>query len=286
MADLSSMFQNLGPTGGALMTGLTTGQDLVSSMRQDEMRNAQMQEILQNIEQRKLTNPLDVQAKQQAVDAANLKAKQDKQEYYNKVVGDLIPELERIPGPARHAYMAQRLQNAGLPMDEVDSAWAQQHTGDELINKLKRAHEWHVTQAADYRKSMDVAREHSRSAENVANINAKSRADIAAQKAAKTAATVEQQAAAGKLSYEKAAVAFSIMAMNADTLEDQQKLQQKAAQYEQLAAKLKAAGNAGKVDVGAATNLPTTGYEPVLGGGATPPANTNSPKLPAGWTIK
>jgi hypothetical protein len=269
------------------MSGLTTGQDLVSAMKQDEYRQAQMADILQRTEEAKTLAPYNLQAKQQAVAAAALEAKQKEKDYQTKVVGELIPKLEQIPGPARHAYMAQHLAAAGVPMDAEDVKWAQTHTGDELVQKLKKAHEWQVTQSPEYRKAMDVERSRAASAENVANINAKSRLDVASQKAARTAASIDQQAASGKLNYEKAAVAFSVMAMNADNLEDQQKFQEKAAQYEKLANNLRASQNVGKPDIGAATGLPTQQMPSVLGTGATPPANAPAaPGLPPGWVQK
>jgi hypothetical protein len=285
MADLNSLFQNLGPTGGALMSGLTTGQELVSSMQQDQMRQAQMEEILQRTAAAKEMAPLELQSKQQAIDSAALKAKQEKQSYYNDVVGRLIPELEQIPGPARHAYMAERLKNAGLEMDAADSAWAQQHSGDELIKKLKKAHEWQLTQTPGYRQAMDVAREHSRSAENVANINAESRRAAAASK--QKATDIVSQVQAGKLTPDKAAVAFSVMSeMETDP---NQKLiyQQQAAAFEKLAMNLRAAQNQGKPDIGAATGLPTQQITPALGPGATPPTTSPAkPGLPPGWVLK
>lgn len=286
MADLNSLFQNLGPTGGALMSGLTTGQDIASSFQQDQMRQAQMEEILQRTAAQKELAPLELQAKKQAITAADLKAKQERDAYRDEVLSKAIPQLKTLKGPQRMAEMEKIFTDAGLPLDEADRKHMYSQDPDKFLADLEARHKWSIEQNSKYRQAMDVAKEHSRSAENVANINAKSRENVASSRAAKTAASVEQQAAAGKLSYEKAAVAFSIMAMNEEDPKKQKDFQDKAAQYEQLAAKLRSAGNAGKVDVGAATNLPTTGYEPVLVPGTTPPANPNSPKLPQGWSIK
>jgi hypothetical protein len=132
---------------------------------------------------------------------------------------------------------------------------------------------------------MDVAREHSRSAENVANINAESRRAAAAGK--QKATDIVSQVQAGKLTPDKAAVAFSVMS-EMETDPNQKLLyQQQAAKFEHLAMNLRAAQNQGKPDIGAATGLPTQQLPPALGPGATPPTNpTNQPALPIGWSIK
>jgi hypothetical protein len=286
MPDLNALFQNLGPTGGALMSGLTTGQDLVSSMQQDQMRQAQMDEILQRTAAQRELQPLELQAKQQAVESAKLKAKQEQEAYRDDILSKAIPQLKGLKGPQRMAEMENIFAKAGLPLDEADRQHMYSQDPDKFLSDLEARHKWSVEQKSSYRQAMDVAKEHSRSAENVANINAKSRTEAAAARNAKTASSIEQQASSGKLSYEKAATAFTVMAMNEEDPVKQKQYQDKAAQFEQLAAKLKAAGGVGKVDVGAATNLPTTGYEPVLVPGATPPATPTSPKLPQGWTIK
>lgn len=286
MADLNSLFQNLGPTGGALMSGLNMGQDLVSAAQQDEMRKAQMDEIMQRVANQKEMAPLELKAKQQAIDAAATKAKQEQFDYNLDALGRALPQLKALKGPARTAGFEQILSREGVTLDDADRQHFANTNPDTLLAELESRHKAHMTSRPAYQQAIDVAREHSRSAENVANINAKSRAEAVAAKSAKTASTIDQQASAGKLTYEKAAVAFNIMAMNEEDPAKQQQYQTKAAQYEQLAAKLRSAGNAGKVDVGAATNLPTTEYTPVLVPGATPPANPTSPKLPQGWTLK
>lgn len=287
MAELSGMFQNLGPTTAALMNGIQAGQQYNENEQQQQLRAAQLEKTLQDTRQAEAMNPLLIRGKQQELDAADLAARQKKDEFRDSILSKAIPELSKTAPLQRHARMEQLFSEAGLPLDQTDREHLYSLNPDQLVQELKAKHEWSLTQNAQYRREIDKQRLHNQGAKEVAEIGAKSRADVASMKAAKTAGTIEDQAKAGKLSYEKAAVAFNIMAMNADTVEDQQKYQQKAAQYEQLAAKLRAAGNTGKVDVGAATNLPTTGYEPVLVPGATPPANPNSPKvsLPPGWSV-
>jgi hypothetical protein len=286
MADLNSLFQNLGPTGGALVSGLTTGQDLASAFMQDNLRQAQLQKTQQDIAQGELMNPLLIQGKKQEIASAELEAKQKRQDYYNGVLGSLIPELEKAPAPARHALMEQRLKDAGLPLDQADRDWAQTHNGDELVSKLKKAHEWQVTQSAKYRTEMDKQKLHNQGQLDVAREQSRSREAVAAAKVSAKATDIVSQVQSGKLSAEKAAVAFDVMAATTDDPEKKIQYQQMAGRYESLAKQLRAAGNAGKVDVGAATGLPTLDMPSVLTPGATSPATPTKPSLPPGWSVK
>lgn len=207
MADLSSMFQNLGPTGGALMSGLTTGQDLASSMMQDQARQAQMDEILQRTAHQAEMAPLELQAKKQMIASNELKAKQERQSYYNDVVGRLIPELEQAPAAARHALMQERLRQAGLDLDEADMQWAQQHNGDELLKKLKKAHEWQITQSPSYRQALDVAAETSRRQVEIEGMREKAKAREAAEKGSRERTL--QQDLSGAKTYQAQAVVYN-----------------------------------------------------------------------------
>ena len=66
--DLNSMFQNLGPAGGAMLTGMQMRDTQNEQESQQAYRQAQMDEIMQRTAQQKLMNPLDLQAKQQSLD--------------------------------------------------------------------------------------------------------------------------------------------------------------------------------------------------------------------------
>jgi hypothetical protein len=268
------------------MNGIQAGQQYNENEQQQLLRQAQLEKTLQDTQQAATMNPMLVQAKQQEIDAAALKAKADEHAFTTKLIGDAIPVIESVPNlpGQRLAALQQYAAQQGHPLDEQDLA--HYSSQPDLLKTLKKQHEWAVTQNESYRKEIDKQLLHNQGARDVAEIGARSRVEAASAKAAKTAASIDDQAKAGKLTYEKAAVAFNIMAMNEEDPAKQREYQTKAAQYERLAAKLKAAGNAGKVDVGAATNLPTTDYEPVLVPGATPPANPSSPILPQGWKRK
>lgn len=162
MADLNGLFQNLGPTGGALMSGLQTGQDLVSAAQQDEMRKAQMEEILQRTAAQKELAPLELQAKQQAIAAADLKAKEDRAAYTMDVLGRAIPELKSVKGPQRFAEYEKIFARAGIPLDEEDRAHMYAKNPDTFLSELESRHKSYLTSRPAYQQAMDVAREHSR----------------------------------------------------------------------------------------------------------------------------
>lgn len=282
MADLNSLFQNLGPTGGAIMSGLTTGQDLASSFLQDQYRQVQMNKAQQEMDQAAIMNPLLIQSKQQEISSAELKAKQDRQSYYNDVVGNLIPELQNTPAPARHALMEQRLREAGLPLDQADRDWAQTHNGDELLKKLKSAHEWQITQSAKYRTEMDKAALHNQGLLDVENAR-----EAAKAKAAKEKASAEkslQQDLSGAKTYQAQAVVYSNHAAKARLKGDTEEATRletlaKQANAQDLAARA-AAGDAQaqrQLQLLQGLGVPLHG-QPAAPGGA--------PSLPAGWTVK
>ena len=283
MSGLYDVFSSpVGPLTTALDEGITSLAEQEKNALAQKYKQAELDKVLLDVDKARTMNPLDIQAKQQANEAAAMKAKQERAAYQDEILSSAIPKLKSLKGPQRFAEMERIFTQAGLPLDEADRKHMYSQNPDTFLSDLEAKHKWSLEQNREMAKQRLVNQGHL----DVAALQAKNRSDIAASKATKTAASIEQQASAGKLSYEKAAVAFSVMAMNEDDPVKQKQYQDKAAQYEQLAAKLKAAGNAGKVDVGAATNLPTTSYEPVLVPGATPPANPNSPKLPQGWSIK
>jgi len=124
MADLQAMFQNIGPTSAALMNGIQQGQAFNANEAEQAMRQAQMEKLQLDTEQAKLMNPLLVQGKQQDLKAAELKAQADEHAYHTQVLGDIIPELEKVPnGPGqRLAYLQQYAAKRGVPMTEEDLA--------------------------------------------------------------------------------------------------------------------------------------------------------------------
>lgn len=274
MADLQAMFQNLGPTGGALMSGIQMGQQYNANESEQAMRQLQMDKILQETEQAKLMNPLALQAKQQEVSDAQLKAKREDHAYMTKLLGDAIPTLEKVkdlPGQ-RLAALKQYAESHGRPLSEQDlTQYSQDPT---LLDTLKAQHKWAITQDKQYQ----IEEMKRQSAEKIAaghdaaaRYGVDQRANAAAAKN-KGIATIDEQVKTGKMSAEKAAVAFYGAAQMETDPTEQKRMLDAAARYEQLAMNLKNAGAQGRVDVGAAANLPTQTIPSALGGAPAAPA--------------
>lgn len=286
MADLSTMFNQLGPAGGSILAGVQMGNEANQQQSEQAMRQAQMEKIMQETAQAKLMNPLEVQAKQQAIDAGTLKAKADESAYHAKALSDMIPKLESVPEAARHAAVVDLAHQAGIPMDQADVAHLQTMQANEILPYLKRAHEHAITQDEKYRQAIDSAeisaKSHIKGAEIAAGASryaTDQRANAAAAKA-KGVATIQDQVRSGKMTAEKAAVSLYGAAQFETDPETKQQYETMARQYEQFAMNQRNAMNQGKVDVGAATQLPTQTITPALGAPAqTPPANAPSHSL-------
>jgi hypothetical protein len=176
MADLQAMFQNIGPTSASLMNGIQMGQQYNANESEQAMRQAQMDKVLQDTKQAELMNPLLVQGKQQELKAAQLKAQADEHAYHTQVLGDIIPQLEKVPnGPGqRLAYLQDYASKRGVPLNETE---LQQFAQDpDLVKSLKAMHNWGITENEKYRQAIDTANIQSKS--HTQGINAQ----ISAQK--------------------------------------------------------------------------------------------------------
>jgi hypothetical protein len=299
--DLSSMFQNLGPMGGAVLAGSQMAQAANEQKSQEAYRKAQMESIMQQTANQAELHPLELQTKKQLLDkgAQDIekggveldKAKFDltvgklegavkKTDAYSQLMGVASAQLSNIPPPARHAWLANFAQQNGIdPKDPaVQSIWQQtsQIPPEKLPQALEAFRNKIIQQGASYRSHIDGLKLSAQSAENVARINATSREAVANAK--KKATDIVSQVQGGKLSYEKAAVAFSVMAeMEADPV-DKAKYLQMAQTYEQLNLNAKNAASQGKIDPGAATGLPTIQTPTVLGGSNAAPTNPGNRK--------
>jgi hypothetical protein len=191
MADLSTMFNQLGPAGGSILAGVQMGNEANAARSEQAMRQAQMDKILMETDQAKLMNPLALQAKQQELASGELKARQEKEAYRDEILGKAIPVLSQVSGPARYAAADQLFAQAGIPLDDADRKHLFSMDPDAMLKELKAKHEWSVTQNKDYRSKMDVANvnaaSHRYSADTSANAQryaADSRAQIAKDRAA------------------------------------------------------------------------------------------------------
>jgi len=157
MADLSTMFNQLGPAGGSILAGVQMGNEANAAKSEQAMREAQMNKIIQETKQMEIMNPLEVQAKQQTIASNALKVKLDESEYHSKALADMIPRLESIPEAARHAAVIDMAHQAGIPMDQSDVQHLQTLGTKDIVPYLKRAQEHAITQNRQYRQAMDVA---------------------------------------------------------------------------------------------------------------------------------
>ena len=288
--DLSSMFQNLGPAGGAILTGMQAGDAANEQKSMQAYRQAQMEDILQKTAQQKEMHPLELQTKQQALDtgklaletgglankkaqleldAAPLKNQVDTLNRSSQLLGAASTYLANVPPAGRHAALMQYAQenNVNVNNPTIKGLWNQLSSvkGEDIPKVLNAFRETVMKQQESvysHLKGLEISGQTSR---DVAEIGARSRETIANSK--KKATDIVGQVQSGKLSYEKAAVAFSVMAEMTDEPTDKAKYLQMAQNYEQLNLNAKNAASQGKIDPGAATGLPTINTPPVLGGG-------------------
>lgn len=285
MAELSGLFQNLGPTGGALMSGLQMGQDLVSAAQQDEMRKAQMDEILQRTAAQKEIAPLELQAKQQAIAAADLKAKEDRAAYTMDVLGRSIPQLKSVKGPQRFAEYEKIFAQAGIPLDEADRAHMYAQNPDTFLSELESRHKSYLTSRPAYQQAMDVAREHSRG-----QLAVEDSRQAAKEKAAKEKATAEtslQQDLSKAKTFQTQAVVYSNHAAKARLKGDTEEATRLEGLAKQATAQdLSARAAAG--DAQAQNQLRLLQGFGVQMQNVPPasPAAPAAPALPTGWSLK
>lgn len=198
MADLSTMFNQLGPAGGSILAGVQLGNEANAAKQEQALRQAQMDKIIMETDQAKLMNPLELQAKQQAIAAADLKARQEKDAYRDDVLGKAIPVLSGMSGPARYAAADQIFAQAGIPLDDADRKHLFSLDPDAMLKELKDKHEWAITQNKTYRQAMDVAEVNRKSAEKIAqghDAATRHAADIRAQIAKDRATAAASDAA-------------------------------------------------------------------------------------------
>lgn len=188
MDGLEALTSPVGPSMAGFNAGQETGRKYEEQLNQQALRQAQTQEIMQNMKQRELTNPIDVQAKQLKLKQDQLTAAIQQNDAYVDFLGKAGAVLENIPAlpGQRHAILNNMLSSSGI---DVKNAGVQQVmkqleqvAPDQIPKVLTNIQSKLIQQSAEYRKAMDVAKEHSRSAENVARINATSRENLVANK--------------------------------------------------------------------------------------------------------
>jgi hypothetical protein len=178
--DLSSMFQNLGPAGGAILTGMQAGDAANEQKSMQAYRQAQMEDIMQKTAQQAELHPLELQSKRQGLEKSTQdmekgkveleKAKFDltvgklegavkKTDAYSQLMGTAAAQLSNIPAPARHAWLANFAQQNGIDTKDpaVQSIWQQtsQIPPDKLPQALEAFRNKIIQQGAAYRSHID-----------------------------------------------------------------------------------------------------------------------------------
>jgi len=183
MADLSTMFNQLGPAGGSILAGVQMGNEANAAKSEQAMRQAQMDKILMETDQAKLMNPLELQAKQQAIESANFKAIQDKDLHRIDTLGRALPDIKAAPDATKHAVMEQAFVNAGLPLDPQTKQQLYSMDGKALTKFLEDKYKFAITNSPAYRQAMDLELERTKSHKYAADTSAAAQRYAADQRA-------------------------------------------------------------------------------------------------------
>lgn len=217
-------------------------------------------------------------------------AKAKRTEMFGKLFtsfGPLVSQIPDAPG-ARLSAIQQLMTQAGFPADSPETtAYGQilsQVPSSKLPEVLKAIGEGMVKMSAPYIQATDVAKisadarleAKEKEIEARAKIEAdklKAKLGQASEKSKTTAKSLIEQVQAGKLTFEKAATAFEVMAAMETDEEAKKKYSALARTFEEANLKAKNATAAGKPDL-AGTGIPVQEIKPSLGGGAKPPQGT------------
>jgi hypothetical protein len=296
---LDQMFQNLGPATASMYAGeqaqLAQDASLQEQLKQQQaIREAQLKNTQSEamnpllVTHQQLTNAgqTDINRKS-AVDAAiaeagksdkiktnassafmsQLEDKMKQANAHTQMLAQMIPQLNATPPAARYARMSQMAQQYGMPLDEQDLQTFKNIAPEKLPAFLNEQYQAGLNADKSYRQAMDVAKLHGETSKEVARIGASSREAVAAGKGNKGVQTIADAVKSGKMTAEKAAVALFGAAQFEEDPAKQDQLLNMAKQYETFAMNQRNAQAGGKVDIGAATGLPTQTMTPALGGG-------------------
>lgn len=205
--DLSSMFQNLGPAGGAILTGMQAGDAANEQKSMQAYRQAQMEDILQKTAQQQEMHPLEIQSKKQLIDKGaqdfekakvdldkakfdltvnRLKGAVDKAESYSQLMGVASAQLTNIPPPARHAWLANFAQENGIDANDpaVKSIWQQtsQIPPEKLPQVLSDFRNKVVQMGASYQSHMDGMKLQAKTQKDIEGMRESAKAKLQAEK--------------------------------------------------------------------------------------------------------
>lgn len=316
-AGLETIFQNVGPTYGAVTAGEREGTSLALDQIKAMTDRQNQEKAAAELERYKQMTPLELEKatlsnrklstetvkgeRTLESDVASSISKNDQEVLANKLkaidsystaLGSLSSNLETVPPAARHATMLQMVQGYGIDPQDPKLAPIMQTLSrvpaDQLPQALLKFRQRVIQQGAAYQQAMDTARFNKEAQERMKGMELRAQKELEQmridagkyKKVGKAVMSIEEGLLSGKLTYEKAATMISGMAFMTEDEGERNKLLDIARKYEQAELTKRAAGATGKVDVEAATGMPTQKPQPALGG--TPAA----PKLPPGWIMK
>ena len=163
--DLSSMFQNLGPAGGAILTGMQAGDAANEQKSMQAYRQAQMEDILQKTAQQAELHPLELQSKKQGLEKSTqdlekgalelekgkfdltvgkLEGAVKKVDAYTQLLNAAALQLQNIPvkapgDPTRHNFLAKFATDNGIDLKDPSIQGLIQQTSAIPADKLPEA---------------------------------------------------------------------------------------------------------------------------------------------------
>ena len=256
--DLSSMFQNLGPAGGAMLTGMQMADATNEQKSQEAYRKAQMEDIMQRTSQQAELHPLELQSKKQGIEKSTQdlekgkveleKAKYDltvgklegavkKADSFSQLMGVAAAQLVNIPSPARHAWLANFAQQNGIDANDpaVKSIWQQtsQIPPEKLPQALNAFRDKIIQQSTAYRSHLDGIREQGKNQITIEGMREVAKQKLAEEKLNKLK-SYEAQISAAKGDKNKASVARQ-WAMTATDEKDRAEYERQATIYDAAA---------------------------------------------------
>ena len=303
--DLSSMFQNLGPAGGAIVSGMQMADAANEQKSMEAYRKAQADEIVQRTANQAEMHPLELQSKRQTIDKGTQdlekgtleleKAKNDltvgklegavkKTTAFSQLMGAAAAQLVNIPAPARHAWLANFAQQNGIDANDpaVKSIWEQtsQIPPDKLPQALDAFRNKIIQQGDAYRSHLDAVKEQNKTQIALEGMREAAKAKLQQEKGALEKSL--QQDLSGAKTFQAQSVVYANHAAKARLRGDtEEAVRLEALAKEATIRDLQARAAAG--DAQAAQRLQA--LQMVMGGGGnptTPPAAPPAAAAPTG----
>lgn len=234
------MFQNLGPAGGAMLTGMQMRDTQNEQESQQAYRQAQMDEIMQRTAQQKLMNPLELQTKQQALDtgklaletgglankktqleldAAPLEIQVKNLQRSSQLLGAASTYLSTVPPVQRHAALKQYAVENGININSptIAGLWNQLSSvnGQDIPKVLNSFRENVMKQESTVYSHLEGLRISGQNQKDIEGMRETAKAKLQKEKL-NTVATYEAELAKAKSPSQKASVALAWALKTAD----------------------------------------------------------------------